>query len=131
MKIIIIKYQKKINKSNKKEKKFKKIKSKNIIDKFTIEKNYNFSKYNINYSWLNEEYITEFTRKKESNKWVYLVCTKRGSKKNPCPGKAKFEKETGVIYVYEKCINTNNTHNQLILKNSKKCIDKIHLIILI
>jgi len=105
--------KKNINKSNKKDKKFKKIKNKNIIDKFTIEKNYNFSKYNINYSWLNEEYITEFTRKKESNKWIYLVCTKRGRIKNPCPGKAKYEKATGIIYVYEKCKNTNNNHKSI------------------
>ena len=35
-----------------------------IIDSFEIDKKFNFDKYNLNYSWENEDFITEFTKKK-------------------------------------------------------------------
>jgi hypothetical protein len=69
--------------------------------------------------------------KKESNKFIYLVCSKRGNKSNFCPGKAKYDKATGIMSIYEKCKNNNNDHNIIeyesfkdqIMKNREENID--------
>lgn len=97
-----------------------------------MNKDFNFDKYNLNYSWDEEEYITEFTKKKETDNYIYLVCTKRGPKGYKCPGKAKFDKKNFTVYIYEKCDNNNKIHNIImkyeqfkdkINKNSTEIID--------
>ena len=60
----------------------------NIIDTFTLKQNLDFKNFNIKYSWLEEEYITEYQCKIETNKRVFLVCSKLGNKKYPCPRKS-------------------------------------------
>jgi hypothetical protein len=57
--------------------------------------------------WDDEEYIIYFTKKFETNNNVFLVCTKRGSKNHKWPGKPKYVKETGMLNIYEKCINND------------------------
>lgn len=42
-----------------------------------------------------------------------MVCTKRGNQSKDCPGKAKYEKESGKIYIYQKCNNNNEKHNKI------------------
>ena len=66
-----------------------------------------------------EEYITEYTLKNKTKKFVYLVCTKRGNKTNLCLGKAKYEKNTGKLIIYENCIDNNN-HTKLNFERLKK-----------
>lgn len=97
-----------------------KITEEKIIDTFNIGKNYDFNKYNIIYSWLEKEYITTYTKKKESSISIFLVCSKRGSIINPCNGKAKYNKETGEVIIYKKCDNSNNTHQQMDFEIFKK-----------
>ena len=51
---------------------------------------------------------------------MYLICTKRGNKTNPSPGKAKFEKYSEkILYMYEKCLDNNN-HAKLDYENFKE-----------
>ena len=62
------------NKNNKTEKKytFNKIKKEQIIDEFTIKKDFDFDKNNIQYSWEEENYITEYALKRNTNNYIYL-----------------------------------------------------------
>lgn len=89
--------------------KFQIIKNSSIIDEFNISKNFNFEKYNLHYSWDEENFIIKYA-KKEIQKNIYLACTKRGNNGQNCHGKAKFEKNTGKIIIYEKWDNSNNNH---------------------
>ena len=59
-------------------------------------------------------------KKKESAKTIYLVCSKRGINSKICPEKAKFDKSTGRVDIYKKCINKNNNHNSIDLEEFKK-----------
>ena len=56
--------KKKYKKTNN-DKLFKKIKNKNIIDEFIISKD--FDNNNIQYSWDEENYITEYSQKRKAN----------------------------------------------------------------
>ena len=58
------------------------------------------------------KFFNDFYKKTESKNTIYLVCNKRGYSSNICPGKAKFNKDTGELSIYEKCINNNN-HNKV------------------
>ena len=93
--------KKNLNLDNKKMFKFQIIKNSSIIDEFNISKNFNFEKYNLHYSWDEENFIIKYA-KKEIQKNIYLACTKRGNNGQNCHGKAKFEKNTGKIIIYEK-----------------------------
>lgn len=64
------------NSINKNKNLFKKINIENKIDEFLINKNFDFDKNNIQYSWDNENYITEYAQKRKSKKFIYLQCTK-------------------------------------------------------
>ena len=121
-----IKYNKKLkhnyNKITNKIKESKKTKSQNkdIFDTFKIENNFDFKKYNITYSNLEENFITEYTKKNETDKTIFLECSIRGRKGKPnCEGKAKFIKETGVVQIYQKCNNDNNIHKSLDFESFK------------
>ena len=89
-----------------------------------MDNNFDFNKNNIQYSWLDEEYITTFTKKSESGNLVYLVCSKRGTNGNACPGKAKFDRKKGIFMIYKKFNDENNIHKRLnfydFLNNIKK-----------
>ena len=56
------KKEKKINKNNI----FKKIEENKVIDKLDIGTNFDFSKYNVKYTWEDKDFITEYIKKKES-----------------------------------------------------------------
>ena len=56
------KKEKKINKNNI----FKKIEETKVIDKLDIGTNFDFSKYNVKYTWEDKDFITEYIKKKES-----------------------------------------------------------------
>ena len=60
------------------------------------------------------------SQKKESAKTIYLVCSKRWINSKICPWKAKFDKSTGRVDNYKKCINKNNNHNTIDLEEFKK-----------
>ena len=95
-----------------------------------MEINFDFDKYNYIYMWDDEEYITYFTIKFETNNNVFLVCTKRGSKSDKCPGKSKYVKETGMLNIYEKCINNDFiSHNIMNYENLNNYIAMTILII--
>ena len=83
----------------------------NIIEELEIDKNFDFNKYNYIYSWKNEDYITEYTKKRESGNNIYLVCSKRGKDSKNCLGKAKFNRLTGKLTIYSKCTNKKGNHN--------------------
>ena len=71
------------------------------------------------YFWENQ-YITEYSKKDETETVIYLHCTKRGTSGNICTGKAKFEKNNDKVFIYEKCDDTNKIHKRVefeILKN--------------
>ena len=108
------------NSINKNKNLFKSINIENKIDEFLINKNFDFDKNNIQYSWDNENYITEYAQKRKSKKFIYLQCTKRGSNGKNCSGKAKFLKEEGKIIIYEKCDNSKNNHYMMNYENYKK-----------
>ena len=61
------------------KKEIKNIKEEDIIDTLYIGKFYDFIKFNIKYSWEDENYLTEFT-KKISDKYIYLVCKRAAIK---------------------------------------------------
>lgn len=44
---------------------------------FSIEKKFDFNKYNLEYSWIDKDYILYYTKKSETGNLVYLVCSKR------------------------------------------------------
>ena len=98
---------------NIKNTKFKKIEQEKIIDEFLIDKNFDFNKNNIQYSWEDEEFITNYTKKSEYGNLIYLVCTKRGVNGKDCKGKAKFDRKTGKIAIYERINNDKNNHNKI------------------
>ena len=64
--------------------------------------------------------IVNLQKKKESSNTVFLVCNKRGNKSHNCPGKARYNKITGKVEIYEKCININNSHNSITLEKFKE-----------
>ena len=68
----------------------------------------------------NENYITEYSKKNETENIIYLLCKKRGNKGDLCPGKAKYEKKTGKFIIYKKCINSNNIHKTIDIDEFKK-----------
>ena len=68
----------------------------------------------------NEDYITEYSKKYEIDNNIYLHCTKRGNSGNACPGKAKLEKETEKIIIYEKCNDKIIIHKSIGYENFKK-----------
>ena len=82
--------------------KFKRINKKDIIDTIELNKNYNFDKNNYIYTWKEANFSTTFIKKTESKNTIYLVCNKRGYSSNICPGKEKFNKDTGELSIYEK-----------------------------
>lgn len=104
-----IKKHKKDNPKVKNEKFNKKIDTHKILDTIEIGKNFDFDKYNVNYSWDDEDYYIEYIKKKESESTVYLVCRERGNNSQNCPGKAKYNKETGVVEIYIKCDDKKNS----------------------
>ena len=53
-----------INKNNNKDKNSNKIQNEQIIDTFYIEKNFDFSNYNINYTWKDNNFIRELQKKR-------------------------------------------------------------------
>ena len=61
-----------INNINKK----KKINNENILDQIDIDKEFDFNKFNYNYSWKDEDFITIFTKKYETKNNVYLFVIK-------------------------------------------------------
>ena len=71
------------------------------------------------YSWENEDYKTEYSKKNETETIIYLHCTKRGTSGNICPGKAKFEKNSGKVLIYEKFDDTNKIHKRLEFEDFK------------
>ena len=85
----------------------------NIIDTITISKNFNFDNFNLSYSWKDMDFITNFTKKIERGNIIYLVCTKRGNKNEKCKGKAKFDRKTGKVVIYNKCVNDKNLHTTI------------------
>ena len=101
------------NRKNKSKRKNKK--NKNFFTNSTdIENKQKF----INYSWENENFITEYA-KKEKLKKIYLACTKSRNNGKYCPGKAKFIKNSGEVIIYEKCNNSNNKHYKMNYENLK------------
>ena len=44
---------------------------------FSIEKKFDFNKYDLEYSWIDKDYILYYTKKSETGNLVYLVCSKR------------------------------------------------------
>lgn len=107
-----IKLDKKNNIINEKIKiNYKKIDDNKILDQFPLDKKFDFNKNNIIYSWKDEEFLTTFNRKSESGNLVYLVCSKRGYDGKACKGKAKFDRNKGIVYIYDKCDNNKNNHN--------------------
>ena len=46
---------------------FNPINKNNIIDEFQINKNFNFDKNNIQYSWIDENHIIEYEQKKKKS----------------------------------------------------------------
>ena len=80
----------------------------NIVDEFLIRKKFDFNKYNLNYCWKDEDFTTIFTKKYEQGNIIYLVCNKRGYNSKKFQGKLKYNKETGKVFIYSKCINNNN-----------------------
>ena len=93
--------------------------------KIIINKNFDFNKNNYVYYWKNENFQTIFTKKNECGNTIYLVYSKRGYTSNICSGKAKFNKEKGILIIYEKCINNKNNHSSIDInkKNDYKNID--------
>ena len=69
----------------------------NEIDIFFIDKNLYFSEINLLYSWEEMEFITEFNKKYEKRNIVYLACSKRGTNRDICRGKAKYNKKSGLV----------------------------------
>ena len=118
-----VKKLKKINKykgNNKSKKKGNKyIKKENIIDEFFIDKYFNFDRFNLSYSWEDADFVTDYAKKRITDNYIYLACTKRGNSGKNCPGKAKFEIKTGKIIIYEKCNNINSIHFIMDLINLK------------
>lgn len=104
-----IKKHKKDNPKVKNEKFNKKIDTHKILDTIEIGKNFDFDKYNVNYRWDDEDYYIEYIKKKESESSVYLVCRVRGNNSKNYPGKAKYNKETGVVEIYIKCDDKKNS----------------------
>ena len=68
----------------------------------------------------NENYITEYSKKNETENIIYLHCKKRGNKGDLCPGKAKYEKKTRKFIIYKKYINSNNIHKTIDIDEFKK-----------
>lgn len=68
--------------------------------------------------------------KKEIQKnFIYLTCTKRGNNGQKCHGKAKFEKSTGKIIIYEKCDHSNNNHYLIEYDNLQNFFMQMNLLI--
>ena len=77
------------------------------------------------YSWPEEEFITQYTKKSEYGNIIYLACSKRGVNGKDCNGKAKFDRKTGIVIIYEKCKNEKKIIiNKEFLKFTKKMILK-------
>ena len=53
-------------------------------------------------SWQDRDYITIYSKKNENNNTIYLECNKREKAKNKCPGRAKYDKKSSMIYIYAK-----------------------------
>lgn len=91
------KERKKISKSkknrNKTIKKINKIKKESIIDTINIDQNFNFNRYNYIYTLEKENIITEYTKKHETNKTIYLVCKKRGNNRKNVLGRQNMKKK--------------------------------------
>ena len=85
-----------------------------------IGKNYDFNKFNIKYSWEEENYITEFTKKRKV-KIIFIWYAPKGEIKVTYARKTKNNKTTGIISIYEKCKNNNN-HNIIEYENFKEKI---------
>ena len=94
------------------------------IDRFYIEKNLDFSKNNLLYSWEEMEFITEFNKKYEKGNIVYLACSKRGTNSDTCKGKAKYNKKSGLVQIYEYCTNNINLHYNLNFDEFKEMYNK-------
>ena len=60
--------KKRKNMNNKSIKNIKKTSTEEIIEYFIIDKSFDFAKYNLNYSWKDEDFITQFTKKKNRQK---------------------------------------------------------------
>ena len=57
------------------------------------------------------DFITEFQKKSETGNIVYLTCSKRGHNSQNCKGKAKYNKNTGKVEIYEQCKKENTNLN--------------------
>lgn len=108
------------NPKNAKKVNFKRIESDKVIASINIDKNYDFDKYNVKYAWEEDNFISEYSKKKETSKLICFHCTKRGNTGKNCSGKAKYIKEKGLFVIYEKCNNKKNIHQGLDFENFKK-----------
>lgn len=61
-----------------------------------------------------------YLQRNMKKKNLYLVCNKRGSLNGKCQGKAKYIKKSGLLIIYEKCINTKNNHSSITYENFKE-----------
>ena len=96
------------------------MKKEKIIEKIKIDKNFDFNKYNYSHSNIEDNFITEYTKKTETKTTIYLVCSIRGRKSGNCSGKARFNKLTNELEIYEKCVNINNNHKSIDFEQFKK-----------
>ena len=102
--------------NNKKSEKFIN-KTKNPIDELNIGKNKEFTKTDVSYSWRDMDFITKFTKKSQTANNVYLTCSKRGVNNQKCRGKGKYNIKTGILQIYEKCVNDKDLHTTMSLEN--------------
>ena len=102
--------------NNKKSEKFIN-KTKNPIDELNIGKNKEFTKTDVSYSWRDMDFITKFTKKSQTANNVYLTCSKRGINNQKCRRKAKYNIKTGILQIYEKCVNDKDLHTTMSLEN--------------
>lgn len=70
------------------------------------------------------DFITKFTKKSESGNIVYLTCSKRGNNSKNCPGKAKFNRKSGLVEIYKECKNEINLHTTMDFEKFKEHYDK-------
>ena len=70
------------------------------------------------------DFITSFTKKYERGNNIYLSCSKRGPQSDKCPGKAKYEKNSWLIQIYESCVNDIELHNQINFDIFKKMYEQ-------
>ena len=61
----------------------------------------------------------KFHKKIERGNIIYLVCTKHGYKNEKCKGKTKFDRKTGKVFIYIKCINYKNLHTTITYEEFK------------